>query len=269
MENEFKDRVVVVTGAARGLGRAIALHFARLGADVAVSDINLQGAADYGETLGAESVEAEIRALGRRSFALEGNLGDSAVAKALIEGTAGELGRIDILVNCAGGAVTPHELSKASDSPDDEIARTFGANYLSAVYCSRAAIPHMRKLGGGSIVNIASVAGIMPPPDGTIAHYGAAKAAMITYTRSLAGEVGPDNIRVNVVAPGVVLTARIKALAATRGTGSAQQAAMAPMRRLGETEDIAKVVQFFASDLAGFVTGQCLAVTGGFPAMAC
>jgi NAD(P)-dependent dehydrogenase (short-subunit alcohol dehydrogenase family) len=269
MENEFKDRVVVVTGAARGLGRAIALHFARLGADVAVADINLQGAADFGETLGAESVDAEIRALGRRSLAVQGNLGESAAAEALIERTISELGRIDILVNCAGGAVTPHELGRAATSSDEEIAKTFAANYGSMVYCCRAAVPHIRKRGGGAIVNIASVAGIMPPPDGSLAHYGAAKAAMIAYTRALAGEVGPDNIRVNAVAPGVVLTARIKALAQQRGAGTDQQAAMSPMRRHAETADIAKVVQFFASDLAGFVTGQCLAVTGGFPAVAC
>jgi NAD(P)-dependent dehydrogenase (short-subunit alcohol dehydrogenase family) len=269
MENEFKDRVVAVTGAARGIGREIALHFARLGADVAISDINLKGAKDFGETLTADSVDAEVRALGRRAFALEGDLGKSEQAEALIAQTVKELGRIDILVNCAGGAVTPHELSKASNSPDEEIAKTLAANYLSMVYCCRAAVPRMKDQKSGAIVNITSVAGIMPPPDGTLAHYGASKAAMINYSRSLAGEVGPHGIRVNIVAPGLVLTARIKALAKGRGMGSSEQAAMVPLRRLGEPEDIAKVVQFFASDLAGYVTGQCVAVTGGWPSMAC
>jgi NAD(P)-dependent dehydrogenase (short-subunit alcohol dehydrogenase family) len=269
MEDKFKGSVVLVTGAARGVGRGIALHFARLGADVAIADLNLQGAKDFGETLGAESVEAEITALGRRSIGFEGNLGSSDQAERFIAQTVAAFGRIDVLVNCAGGAVTPHALSKASISPDEEIAKTFAANYLSMVYCCRAAVPHMRAQGGGAIVNIASVAGIMPTLDGSIAHYGASKAALINYTRSLASEVGPDGIRANAVAPGVVLTARIKALASERGSGTSEQAARAPLRRHGESEDIAKVVQFFASDLASFVTGQCLIVSGGLPSVAC
>lgn len=269
MGEEFEGRVVLVTGAARGVGRAIALRFARLDADVAIADINLRGAQEVSETLDAESVEAEIVKLGRRSVGFQGDLGQSDQAEALIALAVAKLGRIDVLVNCAGGAFTPPPLSKASSCPDDEIAKTFAANYLSMVYCCRAAIPHMRAQGGGAIINIASIAGFLPPPDGSIAHYGAAKAAIINYTRSLASEVGPDGVRVNVVAPGVVLTSRIKALAGESGLGVSERAMQTPLRRLGEPEDVAKVVQFFASDLAGFVTGQCLTVSGGSPSVAC
>jgi NAD(P)-dependent dehydrogenase (short-subunit alcohol dehydrogenase family) len=269
MEAEFAGSVAVVTGAARGIGRAIALRLAKHGADVVIADINLAGAKEFNEALQAASVEDEVRALGRRSLGVEGDLGKSADAETLIARTIETFGRIDILVNCAGGAVTPHASSLASICPDDEIAKVFAANYNSMVYCSRAAVRHMRQQKSGAIINITSVAGFFATPTGHIAHYGASKAAMINYTRSLAGEVGPDGIRVNVVAPGIVMTARIAALAQARGMGNADQAAATPLRRLGEPDDIAKVVQFFASDLAGFVTGQCLAVTGGMPSVAC
>jgi NAD(P)-dependent dehydrogenase (short-subunit alcohol dehydrogenase family) len=269
MEAEFVGFVAVVTGAARGIGRAIALRLAQQGADVVIADINLAGAKDFGETLQAASVEDEIRALGRRSLGVEGDLGKSADAEALIAQTISAFGRIDILVNCAGGAVSPHESSRASISPDDEMAKVFAANYNSMVYCSRAAVRHMRERKSGVIINIASVAGFFPPPTGHIAHYGASKAAMINFTRSLAGEVGPDGIRVNAVAPGIVQTARIAALAQARGVGNSEQAAATPLRRLGEPDEVAKVVQFFASDLASYVTGQCLAVSGGLASVAC
>lgn len=180
-----------------------------------------------------------------------------------------ELGPVDILVNCAGGATIAHEASRASQCSPADMAKVFAANFDSMVHCCRMAVPQMRDRQGGSIINIASVAGFSAPRDGTLAHYGAAKAAMLSFTRSLAGEVGAAGIRVNAVAPGVVLTARIRALSASRGIGSADQAQAAALRRLGEPEDIAKVVQFFASDLSGYVTGQCLAVDGGMAMAPC
>ncbi len=266
---EFTGQVAVVTGAARGIGRAIALRLAQKGADVAIADLNLAGAKDFGEILEADSVADEIRALGRQSLGFEGDLGKSSNADALIAGTIEQFGRIDILVNCAGGAITPSATSRGSITPDDEIAAIFAGNYGSMVYCSRAAIPHMRKQQSGVIVNISSVAGFSAPPSGDLAHYGAAKAAVTNFTRSLAGELGPDGIRVNAVAPGLVATARIVALSKSRDVGTADQLARLPLRRPGTPDDIAKVVEFFASDMSSFVTGQCLAVTGGMPSIAC
>ncbi len=258
-----------MTGAARGIGRGIALRLARAGADVAIADRDLDGAAEFGELLSAPTVEGEIHALGRAAYAFSGDLGASAACDAFVAGAQDALGRLDILVNCAGGAIVPHDRGWGTHSTDTEIQQIFAANYGSMAYCCRAAIPHMRRAGGGAIVNIASTAGYEPQAKGALAHYGAFKAAVINYSRSLAAEVGRDAIRVNCVAPGIVMTARIAALAASRGIGTPEQAAQVPLGRLGETDDIAKVVLFFSSDLAGFVTGQCLAVNGGAPSLAC
>jgi NAD(P)-dependent dehydrogenase (short-subunit alcohol dehydrogenase family) len=200
---------------------------------------------------------------------VEADLGHNENAEALIEQTVAEFGRVDILVNCAGGATIPHELSRASVTPAAEMASVFAANYDSMVFCSRAAVQQMRKQKSGVIINIASVAGIFAPPTGDIAHYGASKAAMVSFTRSLAGEVGPDGIRVNAVAPGIIMTTRIAAMAGSRDVGTPEQALGVPLGRLGEPEDVAKVVQFFASDLSAYVTGQCVAVTGGMPSLPC
>ena len=269
MDSEFAGQVAVVTGAARGIGRAIALRLAKNGADVAIADLDLAGAKEFDEVLEADSVEDEIRNLGRRSLGVEADLGRSENADALIEQTVAAFGRVDILVNCAGGATIPHEISRASVTPDAEMTAVFAANYGSMVFCSRAAVKQMRRQGNGVIVNIASVAGIFAPPTGDIAHYGASKAAMVSFTRSLAGEVGPDGIRVNAVAPGIIMTARIAALAGTRDVGTPEQAMGVPLGRMGEPDDVAKVVQFFASDLSAYVTGQCVAVTGGMPSLPC
>jgi hypothetical protein len=121
MEQTFEGKVAVVTGAARGIGRAVALRLARAGADIALADVNLDGAQQWGETLTAATVSDEVRALGRRSIGIESDLSKRSSAEALIAQTAGELGRIDILVNCAGGAFTPIETSFASISPDQDM----------------------------------------------------------------------------------------------------------------------------------------------------
>lgn len=261
-------RTAVVTGAARGIGRAIALQLAKAGADVVIADIDLAAASQFGETLSAASVEDEIRAFGRQSFGYEGNLGLSSNCSALIAETVERFGKIDILVNCAGGALTPHESSSGATCSDEDIRQIFAVNFDSMAFCSRAAVRHMRERKSGVIVNIASTAGYSPAPDGSMAHYAAAKAAVINFTRALASEVGPDGIRVNTVAPGLVMTSRVVATAKQRGFGSADQGAYFPLRRLGTPEDIAQVVEFFASDQSAYVTGQCLAVNGGNPAIA-
>jgi len=268
-EVNLQGKVALVTGAARGIGRRIALRLAEAGADVAIADLDLGGAAEFGEPLSAATVEDEIRALGRKACGFTGDLGQSAACDAFVSVAAAALGRVDILVNCAGGAIVAHDRGWGTTGSDADIQRVFAGNYGSMAYCCRAAVPHMRRAGGGAIVNIASTAGYETQAGGALAHYGAFKASVINYARSLAAEVGKDGIRVNTVAPGIVMTARITALAATRGIGTPDQAAQTPLGRLGEADDIAKVVLFFASDLAGFVTGQCLAVNGGAPSLAC
>lgn len=261
-------RTAVVTGAARGIGRAIALQLAKAGADVAIADIDLAAAQQFDEPLDAASVEDEVRKLGRNALGFEGNLGLSATCNALMAQAVERFGKIDILVNCAGGAFTNHETSSGSTCSDEDMRQIFAANFDSMAFCSRAAVRYMREKKSGSIVNIASTAGYSPAPDGSMAHYAAAKAAVINFTRALASEVGPDGIRVNAVAPGLIMTSRVIATAKQRGFGSADQGAYFPLRRLGTPEDVAQVVEFFASDQSGYVTGQCLAVNGGNPATA-
>ncbi|MGE0829926.1 MAG: SDR family NAD(P)-dependent oxidoreductase [Hyphomonadaceae bacterium] len=264
MGAHLEGKAAIVTGAARGMGRAIALRLARAGADVAIADIDLNGAKAWGEELEADSVAGEIQKIGRRAIGVEGDLSQRAAADALIAKAVAAFGRLDILVNCAGGAITPMETSFASITPDADMEKLFGANYRSAVYCCQAATPHLRKAGAGAaIVNISSGAGNSAAPNGSLAHYVASKHALTTYTRSLAGELGPEGIRVNAVAPGIIFTARVAKLAKERNLGTDEQLKSVPLRRWGFADDIAKVTEFLVSDMAGYVTGQCIAVNGG------
>ncbi|MGI4816166.1 MAG: SDR family NAD(P)-dependent oxidoreductase [Janthinobacterium lividum] len=260
---KLSGQVAVVTGAARGLGRAYALRLAELGADVVIADINLAGASEFGETLGAESVSAEIEKLGRRSIGVQGDLSKKADVTRLMEAAVGAYGRVDILVNNAGGALTPAGRSKASEGPEEDTRFLFDINYMSAVHCCQAATPIMKAQGSGVIVNISSTAALRPSPDGRIAAYGASKAAVLGYTRYLAAELGPFGIRVNALAPGVMMTARVASQAAARGIGTDAQAKLLPLGRLGNAEDCANVLEFLATDLSRYVTGQCISVCGG------
>jgi 3-oxoacyl-[acyl-carrier protein] reductase len=259
----LSGKVAVVTGAARGIGRAMALRLAALGADVAVLDIDLAGAAKFNETLGADTVEAEINAMGRRSLGVQADLADRAAATAAIQQVEQVLGRIDILVNCAGGFITPVERSTASATPDEDTRKLFGANFDSMLYCCQAALPGMRTRGSGVIVNFSSQTGVSVYPGGLMAAYAAAKAAVTHYTRFLAAEVGPWGVRANCIAPGIILSSRVAAQAAERKVGSEAQAQALPLRRLGTTQDIVGAMEFLVTDLSAYVTGQCICVDGG------
>ncbi len=256
-------KVAVVTGGSRGIGRAIALRLAAAGADVVVAARNLCGPR-YGEELSAETVPHEIRALGRRSIGFEGDLSERETAKALVRRALDELGRIDILVNNAGGALSPVERSLASVVPDEDIQFMLRLNLLSAVYCCQEALPAMRQQSGGSIINISTRAALDPAQrQGRLTAYGMAKSALNQYTRFLAQDVGPENIRVNCVAPGAIATARIMQSAKERNISTAADTEKIPLRRFGTADEVARVVEFFASDASAYVTGQCLSVCGG------
>jgi 3-oxoacyl-[acyl-carrier protein] reductase len=262
-EQKLAGKAAVVTGAARGLGRAYALRLARLGADVAVIDIRLDGAAEFGEALGAESVPAEIERLGRRSLGVQADLASRDEARRAIEKAFEAFGRIDILVNNAGGALTPAERSRASESPEEDTRFLMDVNYMSAVHCCQAVAPIMKRQGSGVIVNISSQSGVTTYQQGLLAGYSAAKAAVTHYTRYLAAELGPHGIRANCIAPGIMMTARVAALAARRGVGTDDEAAKIPLRRLGEAEDCAGALEFLTTDLSRYVTGQVVSVCGG------
>jgi NAD(P)-dependent dehydrogenase (short-subunit alcohol dehydrogenase family) len=256
-------KVAVVTGAARGLGRAYALRLASLGADVAVIDIKLDGAAEFGEQLNAASVPAEIEQMGRRSIGIEADLTQRVQAEAAIGQALNSLGRIDILVNNAGGALTPAERSHASITPEEDNRFLFDVNYMSTVFCCQAAAAAMKAQGSGVIVNISSQSGVTTYKGGLLACYAASKAAVAQYTRYLAAELGPFGIRANCLSPGVMLTARVAAQAAARGVGTDEEARQVPLRRLGQVEDCAGVLEFLTTDLSQYVTGQVISVCGG------
>lgn len=256
-------KVAVVTGGARGLGRATALALAAEGADVAVTDVDLNGAAQFGERLSADSVPDEIRALGRRAFGIEADLTDQAAVASAFAAIEAELGPIDILANVAGGATAPIERSQPSVMPAEDVRQMFDINYMTALFCVQAVAPGMKARGRGAIVNVSTIGAVLTAPDGRTSHYGAAKAAVAHLTRDLAAELGPFGIRVNAIAPGLMATARVKAMAAQRNLATAQDAERIPLRRLGEADDIGGPMVFLASDEARYVTGQILSVCGG------
>ncbi len=263
MDQKLLGKVAIVTGAARGIGRAYALRLARLGADVVISDVNLQGAARIGEELTADSVMAEIEALGRRSIGIEGDLREPAVVDRLAAETLSAFGRIDILVNNAGVAVARNSGAHASDTTPEAFDYLIDANLKTAFLCSRAVVPAMKAQGGGVIVNISSQTGIALLEDGNLAVYGAAKAGVAYLTRALAAELGPFGIRANAIAPGIVQTARLKKLDPSMGVGTDAQLNAIALRRFAEPEDMANVLEFLATDLSGYVTGQVISACGG------
>jgi NAD(P)-dependent dehydrogenase (short-subunit alcohol dehydrogenase family) len=260
---KLAGKAAVVTGGARGLGRAYALRLAALGADIAVIDINLNAASEFGEALSAESVPAEIERLGRRSLGIQADLTRRDEAQGAIRDTHQAFGRLDILVNNAGGALTPAARSHASESPEEDTRFLLDVNYMSVVHCCQAATPLMKAQRSGVIVNISSQSAISTYQQGLFATYSAAEAAVTAYTRCLAAEVGPFGIRANCLAPGVMMTSRVAAQAAMRGVGTNAEAERVPLRRLGEVEDCAGVLEFLATDLSQYVTGQVISVCAG------
>jgi NAD(P)-dependent dehydrogenase (short-subunit alcohol dehydrogenase family) len=254
-------RSAIVTGAGRGIGRACAVRLAERGADVAVLDIDLRSGERYaGEPPGATT--AQIEALGRRTVGVAADLAVEDEARAAIASAAESLGGLDILVNVAGGAITPYGRSRPSLTPTDDVRKLLDVNLMSTIYCCQAAVPLLRAAGGGAIVNFTSTAAFSVFADGSLAGYAMAKAAVAHYSRHLAAELGPDGIRVNMVAPGITLTGRVVEESAR--TGFSSRAAEVPLRRLGSPEDCANVVEFLVGDLSGFVTGRCVPTDGGW-----
>jgi 3-oxoacyl-[acyl-carrier protein] reductase len=243
----LKDKVAVVTGGSRGIGRAIALALADEGCNVAIC---ARGEEQLRRT------EQELSERGVRVFAAPADLTHEGAIEAFIDEAASRLGRLDVLVNNAGGT--------GQAASESEIWRgTFDLNVLAAVRASNAALPHMRQAGGGSIIHITSIYG---RESGGNAPYNAMKSAMNSHAKSLAVQLAPEGIRVNAVAPGSV-----------RHPGGSWDRRVQqdpegmkrfveqniPAGRFGTAEEIADVVVFLASDRARWVTGACLNVDGG------
>jgi 7-alpha-hydroxysteroid dehydrogenase len=241
-------RVAIVTGAGRGIGEGSALAFAEMGADVVC-------AARTPEQI--EAVAERARGFGRRALAVPCDVNQSAQLEDLVSQTMEEFGRIDVLVNNAGGALP----RPALDTSEKAFDGAFHFNVTAAFLLSKLVIPHMLKGEGGSIVNISSAAGRLPR--GGFAAYGTAKAALSFLTQQLAAEFAPD-VRVNALGVGAVETSALAPFLNDEIRGRMED--LTPMRSIGTVEDIAIAALYLASPASGWVTGKVMEVDGGLVA---
>jgi 3-oxoacyl-[acyl-carrier protein] reductase len=243
----FDGKVALVTGAARGIGRAIALALAQEGADVVVVDVDLDR---------AQQVAQEIEGFGRKSKAVKVDVSQREAVRRLVSEAVSLLGKIDILVNNAGiirrGTFLEHD--------PQEWEKVLNVNLGGTFNCTREVVPIMIEHGGGRIINISSVVGKM----GDIASapsYGTSKGAINTFTKSLARELALHGITVNAVAPHAIETEMSQEWSEDKRR---QIVEAIPLKRLGQPEEVAEAVAFLASDGAGFITGHVLDVNGGY-----
>jgi 3-oxoacyl-[acyl-carrier protein] reductase len=241
----LNGKTALVTGAAQGIGRDIALALATDGADVAICDVNLEA---------AQKTAGDIEAKGKKSLALKANVAASADVTAMIDQVAEKFGRIDILVNNAG--ITRDGLILRMKDEDWDLVLSI--NLKGSFLCTKAALKYMTKQRGGTIINIASIVGAMG--NAGQANYVASKAGLIGLTKTIAREYANRGITANAVAPGFIDTAMTQALS---DTVRAELAKQIPMGKLGTSEDVANAVRFLASPWASYITGQVIHVNGG------
>ncbi len=240
---DLSGQTAIVTGAATGIGEAIARRLARAGATVAVADLDESGAKHVSDTLG------------NGSFAVRTDVADADDVRKAVDSVLDRTGRIDILVNNAGIAGTAAPIWEQTDA---DWQRNIAINLTGVFHCCRAVVPHMRSRRYGRIVNIASIAGKEGNP--RMVPYSATKAGVIGLTKSLGKEVATDGICVNAVSPAVVQTRILDQLTAEQ---VAYMTEKIPMRRTGTPDEIAAVVHFLASPDCSFVTAQCYDASGG------
>jgi hypothetical protein len=246
------DRVALITGADSGIGKAVAIAFAREGADVAISYLGGIEEADAADTA------AWVEKAGRRALSMPGDIQDEAFCRSLVERTADELGNLDILVNNAAWQDCGDRIEEMTTA---EWRRIFATNIEAMFHLSKAAIPHMRE--GGTILNTASIQAYSPSPE--LLPYSATKGAIITFTKGLAQDPGvlERGLRVNAVAPGPIWTPLIPSTmppekAATFGENT-------PLGRAGQPAELAPIYVFLASQESSYITGEVVGVTGGRP----
>lgn len=242
----LEGKTALITGASRGIGKAIALKFAREGADVAFSDLNRDA--------GMEAAEKEIRALGVKGIGYASDASSFTQSEKLIEDVLAEFGKVDILVNNAG--ITRDGLLMRMEEKDWDII--MAVNLKSVFNLTKAIQRPMLKQRSGSIINMSSVVGL--DGNGGQSNYAASKAGIIGFTKSIAKELGSRNIRCNAIAPGFIETEMTAALNADVRDAWIQSI---PLRRGGKPEDVADVCTFLGSDLSSYVTGQVISVCGG------
>jgi 3-oxoacyl-[acyl-carrier protein] reductase len=248
--NDLTGKRVLVTGASTGIGAAAARAFAAAGCHVAIH-YNASREA-------AEAVAEEVRVTGVQAHLLQGDVRDSATVRRIVDEAAAKLGGLDILVNNAGGLVRRVPVAEIDDAIFDHIV---DLNVRSLVVACASGVPHLRKAGGGSIINVTSIAARNGGGPGA-AMYASAKGFVSTFTRGLARELAPDNIRVNAVSPGVITTPFHERYSTPQMLESMRQTI--PMARLGTAEECAATFLYFASPaMSGYVTGQIMEINGG------
>jgi len=243
--SSLQGQVALVTGAARGIGRAIAIHLAEEGADLALFDLQA-------ESLGETAVL--VRELGRRALALTGNVTRAEDAKGAVQQTISDLGRLDVLVNNAG--ITRDGLLMRMK--EDDWTQVLDVNLKGTFLFSQAVVRHFLKARAGRIINIASVVGLSG--NAGQANYAASKGGIISFTYSLAKELGGRGVTVNAIAPGFIETDMTAALPEEVRKETAERI---PAGRLGKPEDIARTVGFLAGPGAGYINGTVIRVDGG------
>lgn len=252
---EFSGKSVIVTGGAKGIGRAISLGFAKAGANVTCADID--------EAAAAEIVKLAENADGRLHF-VNADVSQSASCQALVQAAVSAFGGVDILCNNVGIQPTSSYLP-AHELPEELWDRIINVNLKSRFLMTKYCVPEMKKRGGGAIINTASVQGIQSAWG--VAPYAASKGGDLSLTRQLALEYANDNIRVVAVNPGTIDTPLVAEAAAAEGSSveekQAAWGAAHPIGRIGQPEEVANVVLFLAGDKASFVTGSYVNVDGG------
>jgi 3-oxoacyl-[acyl-carrier protein] reductase len=268
---DFTGKVVLVTGASSGIGRATAEFFGACGATVAVSYLKNQVGADAavaaigganvgrGMAIGADAtvVSDSVETTSGRALAVQADVTKVADIKAMVAHVEDEFGAIDVLVNNAGSLV---ERLKTLDLTEERWDEVFDLNAKSAFFCAKEVIPGMLKKGAGAIVNVSSIAGRNGGALGSI-HYSAAKGAMTTMTKGLAKEFAASGIRVNGVSPGVIDTPFHETFSTPEAMANFKN--MIPMGRVGTSEEVARVIAFLASDAAAYLCGETIEINGG------
>ena len=244
----LEGKVALITGGDSGIGRAVALAFAREGADVLISYLS--------EDEDATETVRVVEAAGRKAVAVAGDIGDEAHCQSLVRRAVAEFGHLDILVNNAAFQMTHEGLA---DLPSDEIEHTFRTNILAMFYLSKAALPHLRE--GGAIINTASIQAYQPSP--TLLAYATTKGAIVTFTKGLAQDAIKRGVRVNAVAPGPVWTPLIvSTIPPEHATEFGQDTVF---ERPAQPVELAPSYVFLASDESRYITGEVIGVTGGKP----
>ena len=249
MSKKLEGKVAIVTGASKGIGASIALHLAREGAAVVV---NYSSSKE-----GADRVVGEIAGKGGKAIAVQANVAKEADIRRLFAVAKEAFGGLDILVNNAG----IYEFAPLEEVTAEHFHKQFDLNVLGLILASQEAVKHFGS-AGGDIINISSVASTSAPP--TTSVYSATKAAVDAVTKSLAKELGPRNIRVNSINPGMVETEGVVAAGISTGDFLTQVESQTPLGRIGQPHDIAPAAVFLASADSGWITGETLYISGGF-----